>query len=270
MLVSYRRILLTAGFVFFAAFTHASKEPLDHKQWSDLLAQNVTPIRGGKSTEVDYEAFSKESQVLDKYLNAISAVKLSDFEAWGKNEQLAFLINTYNAFTVKLIIDGDKDIDSIKDLGSLFKSPWKQEFIPLFGSTVSLDHVEHELIRGSGKYNEPRIHFAVNCASIGCPSLRGEAFVADKLEQQLEEQTKSFLNDETRNVYSDDTVTVSSIFKWYRADFEQGWRDAYSLHQFLALYSKDLGLNKDQEERLNSEEVKVKFGKYDWNLNRKQ
>ena len=91
------------------------------------------------------------------------------------------MINAYNAWTVEFILTKYPDLDSIKDLGSFFNSPWDKEFIPLLGKTVSLNDIEHGLIRGSDRYNDPRIHFAVNCASIGCPALREEAYTGDKL-----------------------------------------------------------------------------------------
>lgn len=105
--------------------------------------------------------------------------------------------------------------------------------MPLLGKTRSLDDIEHGLIRGNGKYNDPRIHFAVNCASIGCPALREEAYNATDLESQLQEQTVRFLSDMTRNIAQDNTLSVSSIFKWYGDDFEQGFKGANTLQQFL-------------------------------------
>ena len=108
--------------------------------------------------------------------------------------------------------------------------------MPLLGKTRSLDDIEHGLIRGSGKYNDPRIHFAVNCASIGCPALREEAYTATDLESQLQEQTVRFMSDMTRNIAQDNTLSVSSIFKWYGDDFEQGFKGAYTLQQFFMQY----------------------------------
>lgn len=191
----------------------ASKaEPL-HAPWQKLLNEHIYPINHGSSTVVDYAAFKAERNDLKEYLDTLAAVSQSQFAAWSKHKQLAFLINTYNAWTVEFILTKYPDIKSIKELGSFFSSPWSKEFIPLLGETRSLDNIEHTLIRGSGKYNDPRIHFAVNCASIGCPALREEAYTEDKLEQQLASQTTRFLTDISRNYISGDTLYLSSIFK---------------------------------------------------------
>ena len=112
-----------------------------------------------------------------KYLAATSAVSRAEFDRWVPADQLAFLVNAYNAWTVQLVLQGYPKIASIRDLGSLLQSPWKKRFVPLLGETRSLDEIEHSLIRGSGRYREPRAHFALNCASVGCPALRPEAYV---------------------------------------------------------------------------------------------
>lgn len=118
----------------------------------------------------------------------MSRVDQLEFDQWSTRQQLAFLINAYNAWTVELILEKWPDIDSIKDLGGIFSSPWRKEFISLLGEKRSLDNIEHDLIRGSGRYQDPRIHFAVNCASIGCPALRAEAYTGAKINQQLDQQ----------------------------------------------------------------------------------
>ena len=139
-----------------------------------------------------------------------------------------------------MILTKCPDLESIKDLGSFFQSPWGKSFIPLLGGTRSLDDIEHGLIRGSGRYKDPRVHFAANCASIGCPSLRAEAYVGDRLDEQLEDAARSFLRDRSRNRLDEGELKVSSIFKWYRNDFEKGWRGKHSLAQFLAGYADSL------------------------------
>ena len=136
-------------------------------------------IQDGQASRVDYSAFQKNQKVLQAYLASMSAVSRSEFDSWTKDQQLAFLINAYNAWTIEFVLSAYPDIKSIKDLGSFFSSPWKKEFINLLGETRSLDNIEHTLIRGSGRYNEPRIHFAVNCASIGCPALLNRAYTAE-------------------------------------------------------------------------------------------
>jgi hypothetical protein len=205
--------------------------------------------------------------VLTGYLDQLAKISREQFDSWPKDDQLAFLINAYNAWTVELILTKYPDLESIKDLGTLFQSPWKKKFIPLLGEKRSLNDIEHGLIRGSGRYNDPRIHFAVNCASIGCPALRNQAYQGDILEKQLEEATTLFLSDKSRNRLNDGELLVSSIFKWYREDFERGWRGAADLPQFLALYKNSLGLGDAEAGKLAAGNIAIGFLAYDWKLN---
>ena len=139
---------------------------------------------------------------------------------------MAFLINAYNAFTVEKILTRYPDIKSIRDFGKVFGNPWKDKFFTLLGQECTLDGIEHEMLRKHGAYDEPRVHFAVNCASIGCPMLREEAYVAERLDAQLEEQAERFLSDRTRNRYSAQTgaLEVSKIFDWFKEDWTSGYR----------------------------------------------
>lgn len=235
--------------------------------YHQLLQDNVYSTAQGRSTVVDYSQIKKHPQRLTQYLEFTATVARPRFDSWPKNRQLAFLINVYNAATISLVLTGYPKIDSIKNLGHFFSSPWKKRFIPLFGKHYTLDEVEHGLIRGSGRYNDPRIHFAVNCASIGCPALRAGAYTEDKLNEQLEEQTKLFLTDHSRNRLQGDTLYVSQIFDWYRQDFTDGWRGSQSLGEFFALYSDDLGANARQRNALTNNTINIKFLSYDWNLN---
>lgn len=261
------KTLLLAGLML--SITCLAHADFDHSTWDGLLKKHVTSLRGGQATQVNYQAFRVDQVQLKRYLQALGQVKPAEFDRWAKPEQLAFLINAYNAATVDLVLSGDAKLKSIKDLGSIFRSPWKKDFVTLLGQTRSLDNIEHDLIRGSGRYNEPRIHFAVNCASVGCPALRSEAFVASRLEGQLEDSTRLFLADQTRNRLDGNTLKVSSIFKWYREDFEKNWRGASSLPQFLGVYSTPLGLDAKQTQALKQGQINVDFLPYDWNLNRK-
>lgn len=241
----------------------------DHSSWDALLKKYVVVLRGGQATQVNYRGLSADRTVLKNYLNNLSAVTPNVFGEWPKPDQLAFLINAYNAWTVELILTGYPDIESIKDLGSLLQSPWKKEFIPLLGKTRSLDDIEHGMIRAVGAYQEPRIHFAVNCASIGCPALRPEAYTGEQLSTQLEEATRLFLADQTRNQLQGNTLEVSSIFKWYREDFERGWGGFYSLKQFFVTYGEALKLDDANAKRLMTGEIDIDFLDYDWHLNAK-
>ena len=239
----------------------------DHGSWDTLLQNNVQVLEGGKATKVDYQGMAIARPALAEYLDHLAQIPRDQFDTWQKTEQLAFLINAYNAWTVELILTRYPDLKSIKDIGTLFQSPWKMKFIPLLGEERSLDDIEHNLIRGSGRYNDPRVHFALNCASIGCPALKNRAYRQDILEVQLEEAVSLFLADKSRNRLHEGTLQVSSIFKWYREDFERGWRGATTLAQFLALYREDLGLSESQAAELTASKLAIMFLDYDWKLN---
>jgi len=249
------------------ALVPAQASTFDHAPWSKLLRAHVVVLRDGQATQVDYAGMAADRAELNNYLKALSSVIRAEFDRWPVLDQLAFLINAYNAWTVDLILQAYPEVDSIKDLGWLLQSPWKKRFVPLLGATRSLDEIEHELIRGSDRYLEPRIHFAVNCASIGCPALRPEAFVGARLDAQLETATRLFLSDRTRNRLRGDRLEVSSIFRWYREDFERGWRNAADLAAFLALYAEPLGLGPGDLQRLAEGRIKIRFLDYDWRLN---
>lgn len=237
----------------------------DHGTWDALLKRHVQPIRAGVATEVDYAAMAGERALLKGYLDGLATVRQDEFNSWSKPERLAFLINAYNAWTVELILTAWPDITSIKELGSLFRGPWQQEFIPLLGATRSLDGIEHGLIRAKGVYDEPRIHFVVNCASIGCPALRAEAFSANRLDAQLADATRLFLADRSRNRWQGQGLAVSRIFKWYGDDFKL----LGGLNAFFASQADALGLSQAQQQRLREGGVDIDFLEYDWNLNRR-
>ncbi|KAF3996529.1 DUF547 domain-containing protein [Glaciimonas immobilis] len=266
------RFILRTLLVLLVPLSAAFAAPLqvvgfDHSSWDSLLKKHVIYVREGQATQVDYAGFKADRGALEHYLASTSAIARPEFDKWSKSAQLAFLINAYNAWTVALVLTRYPDVASIKDLGSFLQSPWKKSFIPLLGDTRSLDDVEHGLIRGSGRYNDPRIHFALNCASIGCPALRPEAYTAERLNAQLEDATQQFLSDRTRNRFDKNTLKVSSIFKWYREDFEKGWRGANSVGQFLTIYRQPLGLDLEVANRLSAGEIAIDFLDYNWHLN---
>ena len=240
----------------------------DHGRWHSLLAEHVYPINDGKSTAVDYQGMSADRERLKRYLSRLSSVSQARFDQWPKQEQLAFLLNAYNAWTVELILRAWPDLESIKDLGGLFSSPWSKKFVVLLGETRSLDDIEHTLIRGSGRYKDPRIHFAVNCASVGCPALRAEAYDGSDLEHQLDEQARQFLSDGSRNRMENDTIKLSSIFKWYREDFEKGWQGFERLEDFLLVHAGALGISDAVAIKLKHRDAAIEFLDYDWRLNK--
>ena len=240
-----------------------------HAQWDRLLKSHVFWGEDGSASWVRYSDFKTDRAALKTYLSELSAVPRSKFDGWTEAQQLAFLINAYNAFTVELILTEYPDLDSIKDLGSFFSSPWKKEFFTLLGEKRHLDWIEHDVIRAPGAYNEPRIHFVVNCASIGCPALRPEALTADRLESQLADSTTRFLRDESRNRYIPDenTLAVSKIFDWYGEDFERGWGGYNSLEEFFAAHADPLADSDAGRQRIKAGDMEIDFLDYDWSLN---
>lgn len=202
---------------------------ISHKQWDQLVKKHVTT-----DGTVNYKGFVTDKEHLEAYLTLLSNNPPKD--SWSKNEVLAYWINAYNAFTVKLIVK-HYPVESIKDLGgAIYKvnTSWDIKFINIGGEELDLNNIEHQKIRG--QFKEPRIHFAVNCASISCPRLRNEAFTADKLNAQLTDQTKYFLSNKVKNDLSDPTKPkVSKLFTWYSGDFKVNGK---SVIDFINLYSK--------------------------------
>ena len=272
-----RRWLLTvAASMVSSAATSAPPSSADaqgfdhqHAAWTAQLRKQVKPLRGGQASQVRYAGFKADSAALNRYLDSLSAVTEAAFKTFSKPQQMAFLINAYNAFTVALILTKYPAITSIKDLGSLFSSPWKPKRIALLGSKVSLDDIEHGMLRERGRFDDPRVHFAVNCASIGCPPLREEAFVAERLDTQLDEQTSRFMSDRTRNRFAAASarLEVSKIFDWYGEDFKLGHRGIASLAGFVARYADALADLPADRERVRSQRAEISFLPYDWQLN---
>ena len=176
--VSYQHSLIVVLVCLFGS--NQILNAFDHSAWDKLLKENVTVIRGGQVTQVDYDGFLHQRRELQEYLESLSKIQKADFDEWDESKQLAFLINAYNAWTIKLILTRYPKLSSIRQIGLLPISAWRKDIVELFDAKYSLDDIEHGMIRGEGNYNEPRIHFAVNCAAIGCPALRPEAFVGEK------------------------------------------------------------------------------------------
>lgn len=223
--------------------------PPSHQLWDQLVKAHVKA-----NGLVDYKGFIREKPKLESYLKLLSE-NAPDRSKWSKNEQLAYWINAYNAYTVKLIVDF-YPTKSIRDLGPKLKIPlikdvWHYKFFKIAGVDMSLDEVEHGILRK--EFDEPRIHFAINCASISCPPLLNEAFVAEKLEAQLTKVSIAFINDPVRNKLGTQSVQLSSIFSWFTSDFTKKG----TLIEFLNKYSKVK----------ISPNAKISFLDYNWNLN---
>jgi len=209
-----------------------------HTAWNGLLQRHVAA-----DGLVDYAAFGRDNR-FHAYLNTLSASHPDD--SWSENEQLAYWINAYNAFTVKLVTD-NLPIKSIKDLGE----PWDMKFIEIEGKRYSLNDIEHEILRK--QFDEPRIHFAVNCASISCPPLMNRAFIASRMEAQLDEVSRKFVNDKSRNQISTNEIKVSKVFEWFRGDFDK----TGGVVPFIKKYARTSVSNG----------AAISFLDYDWSLN---
>ena len=246
-----------------AAFDH------EHKAWSELLRKHVVVQEAGRSSQVSYAGFVQDRPRLKGYLDALSAVGDADFKSWNKPQQLAFLLNAYNAFTIEKILTRYPDLKSIRDFGKVIGNPWKDKFFTLLGREMTLDGIEHETIRAPGRYDDPRIHFAANCASIGCPMLREEAYVGARLGAQLDEQALRFMSDRSRNRYdaATRTLALSPIFDWYGKDFARGWKGYTSLGQWLAKYADQLADRPEERAAIRAGNLPVTFLDYDWRLN---
>jgi hypothetical protein len=220
---------------------------VDHTLFGELLAKNV------KEGVVDYAGFKAEERKLDRYLYIL---EITNPDSLGREEQFAFYINAYNAWTIKLILTEYPGVKSIKDIGSIFQSPWKKEFVRINGKTMTLDDIEHKVLRPY--FKDARVHFAINCASKSCPPLISEPYRGPVLDTQLDRVTGDFLNTPGNYRMEGDTLWVSSIFKWFGGDFND---DPVA---FYRTYAKG-ELRKQLDAK--GDRIKVKYLDYDWSLN---
>jgi len=270
-----RRQLLVATLTGVVSSVSARAEPqFDHQHaaWTSLLRRHVVLAPPGYSSGLRYAAMQSERESLLAYLASLSAVSTASYRGWSKPQQLAFLVNAYNAYTIDLVLSRYPDLRSIKDLGSMFQSPWKKTFFKLLGDERSLDEVEHGLIRATGNFDDPRIHVAVVCASAACPMLRNEAFIATRIDAQLDDSMLRFLSDRRRNRFEGTpgrggVLRVSKIFDWYRTDFERGHRGFSSLQSVFSRYADVLADAPAARADIRAGRYRLDFFDYDWSLN---
>jgi hypothetical protein len=229
----------------------SDSKPVSHSVWDSLLKKHVND-----KGMVDYKGMMRDSTELKKYLDLLSKNHPNE-KNWSKDERLAYWINAYNAFTVKLIIDY-YPVESIKDIGSsinipFVSTPWDIKFIKIEGEKYDLNNIEHGIIRK--EFDEPRIHFALVCAAMSCPRLRNEAYVASRLDKQLEEETTYFFNNPEKNKITADKVQLSKLLDWYWGDFKN---TAESRVEYVNRYSKS---------KANADAT-VEFLDYSWKLNK--
>lgn len=245
--------LLAAVILAATLLNTASAATFDHTHaaFTRILKSHVS------QNLVDYTKLKRNPGELNTYLKNLSTISEMEFRQWNRNQQIALLLNLYNAHTLRLIID-NYPLSSIKKIGWLPGAAWRKKFITLFDETVSLGHIEHELLRK--KYNVPEIHFALVCAAKGCPPLRTEAYRPDRLIRQLAEQGRVFLADKTKNRVdpANRTIHLSPIFKWFDEDFE---KKSGSVSIFIQDY---LPASAAKEIRTG---FSIEYTDYDWSLN---
>ena len=234
--------------IFVSQLSHSN---FDWADFSTLLKQNISNAEksGIQANLVNYDAISQDP----KFSSLLERIATFDPSNLKGKEKLAFYINTYNIFAIKLVTD-HKPKHSIRDIGTWFSPVWQKPAAMLNGKVISLDTIEHKILR---KMKEPKIHFAIVCASLSCPDLRDEAYSAKQLDKQLDEQTRGFLANASKGVsIKGETIYISKIFDWFTKDFAKD-KKATSILKFIAEYNMEAG-------RFNEYETLD----YDWELNR--
>jgi Protein of unknown function, DUF547 len=246
--LSYMLLLITSCNACFSVKTvRSDSKPILHDLWDTLLKKHVSA-----AGVVNYKGFIADSVAFQAYLKLLSQGYPND-KNWTKNEQIAYWINTYNAYTVQLILKNYpvKSIKSIKSGIPFVNDVWQMAFIPIENQWYHLNNIEHGILRT--QFQEPRIHFVVNCASKSCPKLLNEAYTAENIEMQLSQQARAFINDGVRNKISAQKAELSKIFSWYRGDFTK----KQTLYAFINQYA-DVKM---------TENMSIDYLDYDWNLN---
>jgi hypothetical protein len=222
---------------------------VDNRLYAELLVKHT---RDGL---VDYASFKTEHPKLKAYLAYLAGINPDDL---SRDHAFAYYINLYNAATIDLVLENYPGIDSIKDIGGFFGNPWKIEFITLRGKKVHLDHVEHEILRPF--YKDPRLHFAVNCASLGCPPLHAKPFEGRTLDATLDELTRRNMADPAHTRLEGDDLYVSKVFDWFGED----WGGTQDKVAFVQKYSS--GEQAAKIEQLGGR-LDLKYSGWDWTLN---
>lgn len=258
--------MIRLTFVFVLLSFTAQGFDHEHKLYNNVLKANV------KNNMVDYAGLKNNLKELNQYLEALAKVPKKRFKTWNTRQQLAFLFNLYNAATLMLILK-HYPVKSIRDISNpLKKGPWDQPVVRLFGKTITLNALEHQILRK--EYNAPRLHLALVCAAKGCPPLRSEAYVGERLNQQLDDQSQRFLKNRMnfRIDKKKGVVYFSSIFNWYGKDFiskyspKAGFKKLNEVEKATANFCAQY-LSKEDRIYLESKEYQIKYLDYDWSLN---
>ncbi len=247
-------LTLSLFFVFLSqtSFAQTSEQIQQniHRPFDILLKIYVTENR------FDYARILNNPRDLERLSDYIDNLELLDPVEWEKEDALAYWINLYNAATLELVLK-KYPVKSIKKIGGLFSSPWKKKLVKVNGRELSLDEIEKNII--FKQFNDARVHFALNCAAIGCPPLNKSAFTGDLLNEQLDEAVKNALAQELWLKITDTEISVSKIFEWYKKDFA---KYAGSIREFIAKYRES------EKEAILDPNRKLKYLDYDWKLNK--
>ncbi len=244
-------VIFITAFFFGSCFSSPAgitANPPSNQIWNELLHKYVT-----SQGLVNYKGIISEKAKFETYLTSLS--NNAPAANWTAKEKEAYWINVYNAFTVKLIID-HYPVKNIKDIGPSIQipfvnTPWQKEFFKIGGKSMKLDAVEHDILRK--QFNDPRVHFAIVCASMSCPKLRNESYEASTLDAQLDDQGRAFLSTKSKNLITPNKLQLSKYFTWYKKDFTKSG----SLIDFLNKYAP-VKINKDAD---------ISYLDYNWNLN---
>lgn len=277
--ITWSEMMRLIMFIFIASLTifnsNLVAQNFDHSLFDELLQTHV------KNGRVDYRRLKENRAMLSDYLKQIEQVNPDEFNQWAKHEQMAFWINAYNAITIEgilrnypiqwggLIAKARFPQNSIRQIGGF----WDKVFIKVMGKDLSLNDIEHKILRK--KFAEPRIHFAIVCASIGCPILENRAFFATELEQRLGQATRNFINnpDKVRLDKPKNILYLSSIFDWYKEDFPVS---ANGKKKFGKYNDSEAGiiefvigyLPEADRQYIAQNQPNIKYLDYDWSLNK--
>lgn len=229
-----------------------------YADFDNVLKEHVKITETGSTFA--YAKLKRKPVQFIRYLKNASRVSEKEFNTFSREQQIAFLINAYNGFTIQLVMD-NYPTTSIKKIKGLSPSPWKVNFIRLLGKSMNLDNIETDWLRN--KYNDPRIHFATNSSTVSSPHLRNEAYVASRLDEQLDDQARTFLRNARHNKIKPEEkkLELSKLFSWYKEDFTKD----QPLQKFVSKYITD---DKNIQAALEKEEFSVDYLDYDWDLNR--
>ena len=260
-------LLLTAVLASSAGVVSAQAFDQTYENYDRVLKTYVADGR------VNYSGLKEAPEALEVYLESAAGVPEEQFNAWTESQRLAFLINLYNAGTLKLIVD-HYPVKSIKDIGSFVKGPWDQPAVKLFGKIITLNHLEHDILRK--QFSEPRIHMALVCAAKGCPPLRSEVYLAETLDGQLNDQSRGYLTSQAGLSIDREKKVVyfSSIFKWYGEDFiskyspKAGFTGLDKTERAVAKFCSAYIVSTDSA-FLSAGGYAFKYLDYDWSLNEK-